>query len=56
MAVFRPDLYDAALGRPPAAAGSEGLGAVDAFAGPPFDPRDVAGYLALSGIPARERK
>jgi NitT/TauT family transport system ATP-binding protein len=56
MAVFRPDLYDAALGRPPAAAGSDGLGPVDAFVGPPFDPRDVAGYLALSGISARERK
>jgi NitT/TauT family transport system ATP-binding protein len=54
MAVFRPDLYDAALGRPPAAAGSDGLGPVDAFAGPQFDPRDVAGYLATLGVSARK--
>ncbi|HEY3792764.1 MAG TPA: CmpA/NrtA family ABC transporter substrate-binding protein [Bradyrhizobium sp.] len=50
MAVFRPDLYDAALGRPPAAPGAEGLGPVETFAGPRFDPRDVAGYLALLGV------
>jgi NitT/TauT family transport system ATP-binding protein len=49
MAVFRPDLYDTALGRPPAA-GSDGLGAVEAFTGPRFDPRDVAGYLASLGV------
>jgi NitT/TauT family transport system ATP-binding protein len=54
MAVFRPDLYEAALGRPPAAAGSDGLGSVDAFAGPQFDPRDVAGYLATLGVSARK--
>jgi NitT/TauT family transport system ATP-binding protein len=56
MAVFRPDLYDAALGRPPAAAGSGGLGLVEAFAGPRFDPRDVAGYLAALGVPGSEPK
>src|SRR6201999_2895858 len=50
MAVFRPDLYDAALGRPPAAAGSEGLGPVETFTGPRFDPRDVAGYPASLGV------
>jgi ABC-type nitrate/sulfonate/bicarbonate transport system substrate-binding protein len=48
MAVFRPDLYDAALGReanPPAA--SDGIGA---FAGPPFDANDIAGHLAAFKI------
>ncbi|SDS20083.1 CmpA/NrtA family ABC transporter substrate-binding protein [Bradyrhizobium canariense] len=44
MAVFRPDLYDAALGLR-SDAYSEGLGTVDAFAGPRFDPADIAGYL-----------
>ena len=45
MAVFRPDLYDTALGlrgdteRP-------APGSIGAFAGAPFDPADVAGYLA----------
>jgi two-component system, oxyanion-binding sensor len=49
-AVFRPDLYDAAL---PGEAGnvagapSEGIGA---FAGPVFDGDDVAAYLAASTI------
>jgi two-component system, oxyanion-binding sensor len=43
--VFRPDLYDAALGRH----GDAVRGAADsvgAFAGPAFDPADVPGYLA----------
>jgi NitT/TauT family transport system ATP-binding protein len=41
MAVFRPDLYDAAMGTaPPKASGTIG-----AFAGPAFDPRDVPGHL-----------
>jgi ABC-type nitrate/sulfonate/bicarbonate transport system substrate-binding protein len=44
-AVFRPDLYDAALGLH--AAAHRGAGdSVGAFAGPAFDPADVAGYLA----------
>jgi NitT/TauT family transport system ATP-binding protein len=45
MAVFRPDLYDAALGRGgrPAPPARE---AFAAFAGPAFDPDDVMGYLA----------
>jgi ABC-type nitrate/sulfonate/bicarbonate transport system substrate-binding protein len=47
-AVFRPDLYDAALGR-------EGMpgdapGAVGAFAGPPFSGDDIAGHLAAFEI------
>lgn len=48
MGVFRPDLYDAAMGgsgKPPAAA--EGIGA---FAGPAFDPGDIAGHLAAFKI------
>ena len=44
-AVFRPDLYDAALGlRGEADRGA--LGSVGAFAGPAFDPGDIVGYLA----------
>ena len=55
MAVFRPDLYDAALGgasrRGQAADGAP----FSAFAGPAFDPNDVAGYLDAFdvGRPAR---
>ena len=51
-AVFRPDLYDAALGQQgePTAA----PGAVGAFAGPPFDPDDIAAHLAAFDI--RHRK
>jgi ABC-type nitrate/sulfonate/bicarbonate transport system substrate-binding protein len=45
MAVFRPDLYDAATGR---AAGT--VNAIGAFAGPPFDPNDVVGHLAAFKI------
>jgi two-component system, oxyanion-binding sensor len=47
-AVFRPDLYDAALG-----AGGEPTdapGAVGAFAGPAFDANDIAGHLAAFKI------
>jgi NitT/TauT family transport system ATP-binding protein len=43
MAVFRPDLYDAALGR--SGDGHPGT-PFGAFAGPAFDPGDLAGYLA----------
>ncbi|MCP3383247.1 ABC transporter substrate-binding protein [Bradyrhizobium sp. CCGUVB4N] len=43
MAVFRPDLYDAALGRAGDGQASTPFGA---FAGPAFDPTDVGGYLA----------
>ena len=43
MAVFRPDLFDAAVGvtTPPSASPPIG-----AFAGPALDPDDIAGYLA----------
>ena len=47
-AVFRPDLYDAALGRDGKPA--ETAGAIGAFAGPPFDANDVAGHLAAFEI------
>jgi two-component system, oxyanion-binding sensor len=51
-AVFRPDLHDAVLGLQQTA----GTGASDvmgAFAGPAFDPADVAGYLASLRIARR---
>lgn len=44
MGVFRPDLYDAALGQ--GGADSAPNGGVGAFAGPSFDPEDIGGYLA----------
>ena len=52
MAVFRSDLYDAALGQ------SRGEGAASsvlftAFAGPVFDPGDIAGYLAAFAVRRR---
>lgn len=52
MAVFRPDLYDAALGVSGAAAAASG-GAFGAFAGPTFDPADIAGYLAAFEVARR---
>jgi two-component system, oxyanion-binding sensor len=47
-AVFRPDLYDAALGRE--AKPAEASDAIGAFAGPAFDPDDIAGHLAAFRI------
>jgi two-component system, oxyanion-binding sensor len=48
MEVFRPDLYDAAMGQQgKAPAASEAIGA---FAGPAFDPADIAGHLAAFRI------
>jgi two-component system, oxyanion-binding sensor len=52
MGVFRPDLYVAALGRNGKAA--EAANAIGAFAGPPFNPDDIAGHLAA--FPIRHRK
>jgi ABC-type nitrate/sulfonate/bicarbonate transport system substrate-binding protein len=46
--VFRPDLYDAALGR--AAKPADPSDVVGAFAGPPFDAEDIAGHLAAFAI------
>lgn len=48
-AVFRPDLYDAALGRQPSPAGASSE-AIGAFAGPAFDAGDIAGHLAAFKI------
>jgi NitT/TauT family transport system ATP-binding protein len=45
-AVFRADLYDAALGLtppPPVATPADGIGG---FVGPAFDANDIAGYIA----------
>jgi ABC-type nitrate/sulfonate/bicarbonate transport system substrate-binding protein len=44
-AVFRPDLYDAALGVP-GQLNTDAPDAVGAFAGPAFDPADIAAHLA----------
>jgi NitT/TauT family transport system ATP-binding protein len=51
-AVFRPDLYDAAL-RLSAHAGQSGSDAIGAFAGPAFDAGDIAGHLAAFKIGRR---
>lgn len=48
MGVFRPDLYDTAMGQQAKAAGPSD--AVGAFAGPAFDPADIAGHLAAFKI------
>lgn len=50
MAVFRPDLYDAALGRSGSGQASTPFGA---FTGPRFDVADVGGYLASFEIGRR---
>ncbi|WP_213775854.1 CmpA/NrtA family ABC transporter substrate-binding protein [Bradyrhizobium sp. dw_78] len=52
MAMFRPDLYDAAIGRP--AQPASVFGDVGAFAGPAFDAGDIAGYLAAFKIGYRK--
>ena len=45
MGVFRPDLYDAAVGAAPAATGHTN-GRIDAFAGPAFDPGNISAHLS----------
>jgi ABC-type nitrate/sulfonate/bicarbonate transport system substrate-binding protein len=52
--VFRPDLHDAALGRK-REAGQPLSGSIGAFAGPTFDPADLAGYLASFSVSRRVR-
>ena len=48
MDVFRPDLYDAAMGlQGTSARTSDPIGA---FAGPAFDPNDIGGHLAAFKI------
>jgi NitT/TauT family transport system ATP-binding protein len=43
-AVFRPDLYEAALGR--SSERQADAKAIGTFAGPSFDPEDIQGYVA----------
>jgi ABC-type nitrate/sulfonate/bicarbonate transport system substrate-binding protein len=52
MGVFRPDLYDAALGRESKPSGVSD--AIGAFAGPAFDADDIAGHLAAFKIGRRK--
>lgn len=51
-AVFRPDLYDTALGQR-ALADRGASGSIGAFAGPAFNPDDVIGYLASFAVVRR---
>jgi NitT/TauT family transport system ATP-binding protein len=44
-AVFRPDLFDDAVDKKPADAAGEPADGIGAFAGPTFDPGDIAAYL-----------
>jgi len=52
MSVFRPDLYDAALGHQRTAV--DATDAIGAFAGPAFDANDIAGHLAAFEIGRRK--
>jgi NitT/TauT family transport system ATP-binding protein len=45
MAVFRPDLYDAALGTAPSKYPGVPADGIGAFSGPAFNPRDIAAHL-----------
>jgi NitT/TauT family transport system ATP-binding protein len=45
-AVFRPDLFDGALADGTPDLAGEPADGIGAFAGPPFDPNDLTGYLA----------
>jgi two-component system, oxyanion-binding sensor len=49
-AVFRPDLYDAALGVSGPLPASEPADGIGAFSGPAFDPHDIAAHLAACKI------
>jgi two-component system, oxyanion-binding sensor len=51
MAVFRPDLYDAALG--PGVSKDQSSAPFRAFAGPAFDPADISGYLDSFAVARR---
>jgi two-component system, oxyanion-binding sensor len=48
MGVFRPDLYDAAMGRQGKAV--DASNAIGAFAGPAFNPQDIVSHLAAFKI------
>jgi NitT/TauT family transport system ATP-binding protein len=45
-AVFRPDLFDAALAGEPSESAARPADGIGAFTGPAFDANDIAGYLA----------
>lgn len=49
-AVFRPDLYDAALGASGPLPASEPTDRIGAFSGPAFDPNDIAGHISANKI------
>jgi ABC-type nitrate/sulfonate/bicarbonate transport system substrate-binding protein len=49
-AVWRPDLYDAALGLPAAPSPGEPADGIGAFAGPAFDANDIEAHLAAWSI------
>ena len=49
-AVFRPDLYDAALPGQPESLAGEPTDGIGAFVGPAFDGNDIAAYLAASPL------
>jgi two-component system, oxyanion-binding sensor len=49
-AVFRPDLYDAALPGEAASLAGEPADGIGAFVGPAFDGNDIASYLAASPL------
>jgi NitT/TauT family transport system ATP-binding protein len=51
MAVFRPELYDVALGQ--GASKGQPVGPLRAFAGPAFDPADISGYLGSFAVSRR---
>ena len=46
-AVFRPDLYDAAVGPAAPLPSSEPADGIGAFTGPAFDPNDIGAHLAV---------
>jgi NitT/TauT family transport system ATP-binding protein len=54
MGVFRPDLYDAAVGEAGGSQASDG-GPFGAFAGPAFDAENLRGYLDAFAIARRSR-
>jgi NitT/TauT family transport system ATP-binding protein len=53
--VFRPDLYDAALGGAPSPGNGEPRDGIGAFVGPDFVANDIAGHLAAWRIRRPER-
>ncbi|MGB9366992.1 MAG: nitrate transporter, partial [Xanthobacteraceae bacterium] len=45
-AVFRPDLYDAGIGKAATLPAGEPADGIGAFAGPPFDPDNIEAHLS----------